>query len=51
LLYQQPGSSNVQEEPGRLVGNALIWESGGVIYRIESGLSKDEVIAIAESMR
>jgi hypothetical protein len=51
LLYEQPGTRDIHEEPGRLVGNALIWESGGVIYRIESGLSKDQVIAIAESMR
>jgi hypothetical protein len=33
----------------RLAGNVLLWESGGVTYRIESTLSKAEAIAIAES--
>jgi hypothetical protein len=51
IAYRRPGSTDVDEEPGRLVGNVLIWESGGVIYRIESALPRDEVIRIAESMR
>jgi hypothetical protein len=51
LLYQEPGTGTVREEPGRLVGNVLIWERGGVIYRIESALARDDVIRIAESMR
>jgi hypothetical protein len=51
ILYQQPGRPDLQEEPGRLVGNVLIWARDGVIYRIESALPKADVIRIAESMR
>jgi hypothetical protein len=51
LLYQEPGTGTVREEPGRLVGNVLIWQRAGVVYRIESALSRDDVIRIAESMR
>jgi len=36
----------------RLVeGNVLIWETGGVTYRLETDLSMEEAIQIAESLR
>jgi len=34
----------------RLVGDALVWERGGVLYRIESGLGLDGTLRIAESI-
>jgi len=41
-----------QEEPFRLVGNALVFETAsGVTVRIEAEISKDEAIRIASSMR
>lgn len=41
-----------QEEPFRLVGNALIFEtSAGLTVRIEAEVSKDEALEIARSMR
>jgi hypothetical protein len=51
LLYRQPGHSDVDQERARLVGNALIWQEGDVIYRIESALGKEDAIRIAGSMR
>jgi hypothetical protein len=37
--------------PARFVaGNVLVWEGSGLTYRLESGLSLDEAVRIAESM-
>jgi hypothetical protein len=45
-----PGAD--QEEPFRLVGNALLFENSlGVTVRIEAEVSRDEAIRIGESMR
>lgn len=44
-----PGADH--EEPFRLVGNALIFEtSGGVTVRIEAEISRDEALRIARSL-
>ena len=34
----------------RLVGDTLVWERGGVLYRIESGLGPEGTLRIAESI-
>ncbi len=34
----------------RRSGNVLVWEQGGVTYRMESNLHQDDAIAIAESL-
>jgi hypothetical protein len=48
LFY--PGAG--EEEPFRLVGNALVFESEvGTTVRIEAEISKDEALRIARSMR
>ena len=49
LIYRVDGEG--EEEPYRLVGDVLIWEQDGVIYRIESALGRDATVRIAESMR
>lgn len=43
--------STDQEEPFRLVGNALVFEVDGVTTRIEAEISRDEALRIARSMR
>ncbi len=35
----------------RLAGNTLLWQHGGVTYRLESALSRNEAIRIAESLQ
>jgi len=35
----------------RLEGNVLLWVRNGVTLRIESALSRDEAIHVAESIR
>ena len=48
IAYLEP-DGDIRNETVRLVGNVLLWESGGVTYRIESRLSLSDALAIAES--
>lgn len=48
IIQTSPGNS--QMETLRLAANTLIWEHGGVTYRIESGLSKAEAMRIAAGL-
>ena len=41
---------DIRNETVRLAGNVLLWESGGVTFRIESTLPQSEAQAIAESL-
>ena len=34
----------------RRSGNVLVWEEGGITYRMESNLSRDDAVAIADSL-
>ena len=43
--------SQLREDTARLTANVLLWEDNGVITRLESRLSKDEMLAIAASAR
>jgi len=43
----QDASGNVQFEQTRIAGNTLLWEQDGIIYRLESLLSKDDALYIA----
>jgi hypothetical protein len=43
--------SECREERYRLAGNVLLWEQDGLTLRLESELSLDEALAIAESVR
>jgi hypothetical protein len=49
FFYQQAGG-NPSEEPLRLADNTLIWERNGVTLRIESSLSRDAAVRIANSI-
>ena len=44
-----PGA--VEQETLRLAGNTLIWEAGGLTYRLEANIAKEEALRIAESVR
>ena len=49
IAYLEP-DGDIRNETVRLAGNVLLWESGGVTYRIESRLSLSDVLAIAASI-
>ena len=49
VRYTDPGGAE-RSQRTRLVGDTLVWERGGVLYRIESGLGLDGTLRIAESI-
>jgi hypothetical protein len=49
LRYLGP-DGDARAEPTRLVGDTLVWERGGMLYRIESGLGLVETLRIAETI-
>ncbi len=49
LRYLGPDGEE-RAEATRLVGDSLVWERGGTLYRIESGLGLVETLRIAESI-
>ena len=42
---------DIHQEALRLAGDTLVWSDGGEVWRVESGLSEDAVLAIARSLR
>ncbi len=51
LFTYRDAGGRVGEERIRLAGNTLLWERGGVTFRLESALSRDEALRIAASLR
>ena len=49
MYVDREGDQHFDE--GRVVGDTLIWTSGETTYRLESALSKDAAIRLAESLR
>lgn len=49
IRYVGPSGTDGSQRT-RLVGDSLVWESGGVLYRIESGLGLAGTLRIAESI-
>jgi hypothetical protein len=49
LRYLAP-DGEIRSEATRLVGDALVWERDGTLYRIESGLGLTETLRIAETI-
>jgi hypothetical protein len=50
-LWYLDENGNQIDEPPRLVGRALIWADDALTYRLETSLSRDETIRLAESMQ
>lgn len=49
FAYVDPDGA-IREESLRIAENVLLWEEGGITYRIEGGIDKGEAIAIAGSL-
>jgi hypothetical protein len=47
----QDARGSFREEQTRLAGNTLIWQRGDLTLRLEGQVSKQEALAVAESMR
>lgn len=50
FFMYQPSSRDLESDEYRLAGHVLLWESGGITYRLESELTEAAAIAVAESM-
>lgn len=50
LIRYTDAAGDERSQRTHLVGNTLVWEHSGVLYRIESGLGLDETLRIAESI-
>jgi len=50
FFFRDP-AGNLQPETLRLAGNTLLWEEGGVTYRLEAQVSREEAIRIATTLR
>jgi hypothetical protein len=44
-------TGNVIEESSRLAKDVLVWERGGVAYRLEGDFGKDDALRIADDLR
>jgi hypothetical protein len=51
VYFVCPDLGECREERYRLAANVLLWDDEGVTLRLESALSRDEAIAIAESVQ
>ncbi len=51
LVLLLDANGNVIEESPRLAKDVLVWESGGVAYRLEGDLGKDDALRIAHDLR
>lgn len=47
ILFRD-STGQIREERSRLAGNTLLWEQDGLTLRLESSLTKDEALRIAE---
>ena len=45
-----PRGGRIRVEPARLAGNTLLWNRGGLVVRMESRLSRDQAVRVAESI-
>lgn len=50
LVRYTDAAGDERSQRTRLVGDTLVWEHAGVLYRIESGLGLEETLRIAESI-
>lgn len=50
VLYYTDERGSFTAEEGRLAGNTLAWQRAGIVYRLESALSKERAIEIARSI-
>lgn len=50
-FFYRDTAGNMQPETLRLAGNTLLWEAGGVTYRLEAQVSREEAVRIALTLR
>jgi hypothetical protein len=50
-FFYRDSTGNIQPDTLRLAGNTLLWDTGGITYRLEAQVSREEAVRIASSFR
>ena len=50
-FFYRDATGNIQPDTLRLAGNTLLWDAGGITYRLEAQVNRDEAVRIASSFR
>ena len=50
-FFYKDSTGSIQPDTLRLAGNTLLWDTGGVTYRLEAQVSREEAVRIASSFR
>jgi hypothetical protein len=50
-FFYKDSTGNIQPDTLRLAGNTLLWDAGGITYRLEAQVSREEAVRIASSLR
>ena len=51
IIYRDPRTGQIVAKSRRLAGNVLIWEAGGVTYRLEGARTVADARAVARNLR
>ena len=51
IIYRDPATGQVIAKSRRLVGNVLIWEAGGITYRLEGARTLADARAVARNLK
>jgi hypothetical protein len=51
IIYRDPATDQIVAKSRRLVGNVLIWEAGGVTYRLEGARTVADARAVARNLK
>jgi len=51
FMYRPAGGNETVEERFRLVGNALLWQQGGLTLRLEGDLAQAQALTVAGSIQ
>lgn len=50
-FFYRDSVGNIQPDTLRLAGNTLLWDAGGVTYRLEAQVSREDAVRIASTFR
>ena len=49
-FFYRDSTGNIQPDTLRLAGNTLLWDAGGITYRLEAQVTREEAVRIASSV-
>ena len=49
-FFYRDATGNIQPDTLRLAGNTLLWDAGGITYRLEAQVTREQAVGIASSL-